>query len=284
MNNINEVILQQIDTYCQVKNNEEPRRTHLGASLIGQQCKRQTWYGFRWVAREEHEGKTLRLFARGHLEEHRFVEYLRGIGFVVHDVDAEGNQFRISDVMGHFGGSCDGFCFAPPYLLPYLPKDFNLKDPILTEYKTSGENAFKRLEQKGMAKEKPQHKAQIDTYGYKFGVKWFLYMAVNKNTDELYIEFGRIDVENGKKQIEVAEHIINTNEPPERAFGKAHWKCNYCSARKVCHFNRAPDINCRSCKNVKPIEEAQWFCMYHNTILEKNFIEGGCQSWESVDV
>lgn len=284
MTNINEVILQQIDKYCQAKNKAEGRRTHLGASIIGQECPRQTWYGFRWVKEEEHSGQTLRLFARGHLEEHRFVEYLRGIGFKVWDVDEDGNQFRISDVMGHFGGSCDGFCFAPEWLLPQLPPGFTTQTPILTEYKTSGENAFKKLEKMGMVKCKPQHKAQINTYGYKFNVDYYLYMAVNKNTDALYIEFGAIDKRHGEEQVALANNIIQTTSPPERKFAEGHYKCNYCAAKNVCHFNEKADLNCRSCKNAKPVEDGKWFCLYHKVELPEDFIPTGCQSWESVDV
>jgi len=63
----------------------EPRRSHLGASAIGNRCARQAWYGFRWVYQEQHTGRILRLFNRGHEEEDRFNRWLRMAGVEVQD-------------------------------------------------------------------------------------------------------------------------------------------------------------------------------------------------------
>jgi hypothetical protein len=80
------LIAKEIDAYAERTYNDGHRK-HLGASLIGQKCSRALWYVFRWVRRPEHNGRVLRLFNRGHREEDRFVEYLRGIGFKVFTVD-----------------------------------------------------------------------------------------------------------------------------------------------------------------------------------------------------
>lgn len=71
-------------------------RGHLGGSIIGEECLRSIWYGFRWCGRmafkggtEEEKkyekGRMMRLFQRGHGEEFNFVRYLREIGFTVYD-------------------------------------------------------------------------------------------------------------------------------------------------------------------------------------------------------
>ena len=44
-------------------------RSHLGASVIGNKCKRAIWFNFRWVKKPEFSGRQLRLFNRGHKEE-----------------------------------------------------------------------------------------------------------------------------------------------------------------------------------------------------------------------
>jgi hypothetical protein len=72
-------ILADIDAYCQEEYDDGPR-THLGASLIGRECKRYLWYVFRWCHHPKHDGRLLRLFNRGHREEDRFIEWLEGIG------------------------------------------------------------------------------------------------------------------------------------------------------------------------------------------------------------
>lgn len=276
------IIGKRIDKFCADKNAAEERRTHLGASLIGQECPRQTWYGFRWAKDEKFDGRMCRLFQRGHLEEFRFVDYLRGIGFTVYEVDSEGNQFRISDVMGHMGGSTDGVCYFPAKF-PYLQFD-PLTTPVQLEFKTASDKSFKRLVLNGMKKDKPQHWAQICTYGYKMGISWFLYMCVNKNNDDLHIEFGPIDLEHGKAMIAHGESIIKSPVPPIRKFPKSHYKCKFCNFENICHFNEPMEQNCRSCINALPIENKQWFCILHNGVIDKAFIPKGCDSWKPADV
>ena len=86
---------------------EAPFRAHLGASLIGRKCNRELWYSFHWTTQKNFDGRMLRLFNRGHLEEPRFVAALQMIGCKVHQYDANGKQFRIAGHNGHYGGSLD---------------------------------------------------------------------------------------------------------------------------------------------------------------------------------
>ena len=95
-----------------------PFRSHLGASLIGAECERQTWYSFRWVRLNKFNGKMLRLFNRGHLEEGRLIALLLMIGVEVYQQDENENQFRVTDCNGHFGGSSDGIGIGIPDLPP----------------------------------------------------------------------------------------------------------------------------------------------------------------------
>ncbi len=88
-----EVTAQQIkdaiDAYC-AEAYDDGHRTHLGASLIGHECSRHLWYVFRWVRHERFPPRMLRLFNRGHREEARFIEWLRGIGWEVSDRPSKG--------------------------------------------------------------------------------------------------------------------------------------------------------------------------------------------------
>ena len=98
---------------------ESKFRSHMGASLIGRACDREVWYGFNWARHVKHEGRIIRLFNRGHLEEGRFIAMLLTIGAVVVQQDENGNQYRISDAGGHFGGAGDGIARK----IPGLPED-----------------------------------------------------------------------------------------------------------------------------------------------------------------
>ena len=148
-------ILEEIDEYC-VRTYDGGHRSHLGASLIGRECKRYLWYVFRWCLHEKTTGRQQRLFNRGHREEARFIEWLEGIGFKVWfenrdeapNEKGEYPQYRISDVMGHFGGSLDGIAI--------LPERYGIEEPVLLEFKTNGTGAgFNKLTDDGMPIAKP---------------------------------------------------------------------------------------------------------------------------------
>src|SRR5574337_1131414 len=96
----------------------EDWRNHLGASLIGRKCERELWYSFHWATLTRHEGRMLRLFNRGHLEEPRFLAMFRMIGCTVYHQDDKGKQFRCIGHKRHFGGSLDAVLVNIPDLPP----------------------------------------------------------------------------------------------------------------------------------------------------------------------
>ena len=93
---------------------EDAFRSHLGASQIGRECDRQLWLGFRWAKRARFDGRILRLFNRGHLEEARFVAMLKCIGCEVWYEKPDGGQFKISRHSGHYGSAVDCFLRGIP--------------------------------------------------------------------------------------------------------------------------------------------------------------------------
>src|SRR5690606_37392825 len=66
-------------------------------SSIGHPCERHLWYRFRWAHEgEKFDGRKLRLFHTGHVEEERLVAYLRLAGVEVQAVDpATGEQWEV---------------------------------------------------------------------------------------------------------------------------------------------------------------------------------------------
>lgn len=79
------------------KEYDDGHRSHLGASLIGEDCLMKLWLIFRWCAKENFDGRMLRLFQRGHREEQVFIEYLRGIGCKVIEYDYEADPLYLLD-------------------------------------------------------------------------------------------------------------------------------------------------------------------------------------------
>lgn len=245
-------------------------RDHLGISEIGAPCSRQIWYNFRWAKLQYFDGRMRRLFARGHREEEKYINYLRGIGCTVYQHDANGKQFRVSGVMGHYGGSCDGIVLTPWYVgLPFLG-----------EFKTHNTKSFTNYVAKGVKKAKPQHWAQMCGYGEKQGIKYAIYFPENKNDDDIQVEVLELDWNYAKTLEKKAEEIILSAEPPPRiSDNPAFQECQWCHLLDICHKGKIPDKNCRSCRNAVPAENAQWGCKIHNSLIPEAWIKKGCDGW-----
>lgn len=243
-------------------------RTHLGGSLIGADCARDLWYGFRWAAQEKFPGRIIRLFHRGHLEEARFIALVRVAGMESwHSQD--GKQFRISDHNGHYGGSLDGVARGC--------LDIPNGEACLLEFKTHGKSSFKKLIVEGVKSAKNQHYVQCQQYMAKFGLNWCLYMAVEKDTDELHLEVFQFDSANAQRYLERAGAIVNSEIPPPKANESPAWySCKWCKHIKICHYNEPALKNCRTCAWAKPASEGRWVCGRSETYLTKEAQWAGC--------
>ena len=248
---------------------ESGYREHLGASIIGTECERALWYGFRWTTRSHFEGRLLRLFQTGHLAEARFVADLRGIGATVLDVNPDtGKQWNCRDESGHFGGSADGVALG----VLEAPKTWHL-----CEFKTHGEKSFNSLEKYGIEKSKPLHFAQMQTYMHLLGLERGLYMAVNKNTDELYSERIHYDIAVGTKLVAKAARVINAPRPPAKVSNDPAWfMCRFCDHATACHGDALPKRHCRSCLHSTPVADGKWHCGKHNWQLSLRAQSLGC--------
>ena len=65
----------------------DPFRSHLGASIIGKKCARAIWYTFHWATNVKFEGRMLRLFNTGHIQEAKLLALLLAIGCKVYQQD-----------------------------------------------------------------------------------------------------------------------------------------------------------------------------------------------------
>lgn len=264
-----------IDDYCATAY-DSGHRTHLGASLIGHVCKRHLWYVFRWVKHTKHSGRMQRLFNRGHREEARFVEWLRGIGFKVWEVTEASEQHRVKACLGHFGGSLDG--------ITKVPDKYNISEPMLLEFKTSGTGSgFEKLKKDGVAVAKPQHFAQMSTYGKHYGFRFGLYHCINKNDDDLYVEIVALDFALADELERKAMDVITAQVPPEKfALSEAVFECKYCDFVGICHRGEPVERNCRSCHFAQAMSEGDWLCNKYYATIPKNVILQGCPEWQSI--
>ena len=255
---------------------DEPRRAYLGGSIIGRECERALWYSFRWSdppAAEQFDGRMARLFNRGHREESIFVEELRGIGCTVHDVDpATGQQFRFSAVSGHFGGGVDAVALG----IPEAPKTWHL-----VEMKTHNAKRFASLQKDGVAKSKPEHQAQMQVYMHMASLDRALYLAVNKETDELYSERVKYSEAEAQALLAKAERIIYADAPPAGiSKDPSFFKCKFCPARRVCHTPQLPDRSCRTCAHATAERDGngRWSCAKYKTDIPLAAQREGCDA------
>jgi hypothetical protein len=244
---------------------EDGFRSHMGASQIGGQCDRQIWYSFRWATKNQFGGQLLRLFNRGHIEEGRFIAMLLAIGVRVYQQDQNGKQFRISGYGGHFGGSGDGVGVGVPDVPPGTP--------CLLEFKTHNDNSFRELKKLGVRAAKFEHYVQMQTYLRKMGLTCALYMAVNKNNDELYAEIILLDEAAADSYIARAYKIIPLVQAPVKVSKSPGWTtCVFCDHKPVCHLRVAPVRNCRTCAHSVAKEDGQFWCT--NEDRQKSMIFG----------
>lgn len=230
----------------------DSRRPHLGGSIIGDECPRKLWYTFRWARTIKHDGRLLKLFQRGHNEEHVFIKELRDVGIEVAEVDpATGRQWSIKAVKNHFGGSFDGVGRG----FPEAPATWHL-----LEFKTHSEKSFKDLVKKTVIGSKPQHYAQMQVYMHLGKLTRAFYMAVNKNTDEIYTERVKYDRGFAETLIKKAENIIDGEVPPTKPFAEDFYLCRWCDFRDQCHGKQLPERNCRTCLYSTPDEDQKWIC------------------------
>lgn len=279
---IADTIGMDIDDWCEA-NYADDKRKHLGASQIGKPCSRALWYQFRWAGNplevssaNKTTGQVLRLFLRGHREEPAIIEYLEGIGCKF-DATPE-TQIKISDVGGHFGGSCDN--------VGTLPTKFGYNEKVLFEFKTSNFSDFNKLKREGVKNLKPVHFSQMCVYGFKLGLQFALYICVDKNSDDLYVELIELDWEHAKTMLEKASHIIQSPTPTTKISSSiTNWACKWCSFQKICHYGEPLDVNCRTCQNSIPVNEGKWACKLapaNQNIIPEEIIKIGCPSYKAI--
>jgi len=271
---------------------EDGHRSHMGASQLGGECGRAIWYNFRWATKGNFEGRILRLFNRGHLEEARFIALLLMIGCEVYQQDADGKQYRISFADGHAGGSGDGVALH----IPDLPEG----TAALGEFKTHSEKSFIDLAGKlvdwrkylagkgeftgkGLRDAKFEHYVQMQLYMRKMGLAAGIYIAINKNTDDLYAEIVTLNAEIADQFVDRGELLVWLDEPPKKLNNSpGFFKCAWCDHKPVCHLRAAPDRNCRTCTFSEPVASAQWKCKNAvcEGIIPKELQLTGCAHYE----
>lgn len=277
-----------------------PFRHHLGASVLGAPCDRYLWYSFRWIKLPSHSSRIKRLFRRGHREEARIVEMLRSTGLTVStntaelcdnlNLPREPNSIDIIKNYGlniykpneisdsvqlkanfppHLGGSMDGILHVPANYVGM----FGYFMPI--EVKTHNQRSFAAAKKndESIRWNVPQHFVQGNTYAVQTGCSHFLYVAENKNDDELLIRQEQAESSVTVLNIARAQQIIYKDSEANTAKTSEKWRCRMCDYSNICNRKKNDTldvaINCRTCRNAVPAEDGTWHCVAYHNYIEK---------------
>jgi hypothetical protein len=160
-------------------------------SDLDNECDRALWYKLRWApAREEFDGRMLRLFQTGHREEARLIDDLRRAGLTVYEYDPDtGKQFTARALGGHVRGKLDGMVQG----VPEAPAKWHV-----LECKSHNLKSFAALIKAGpgnLRVGKFAHWVQCQIYMHIRGVDRALYAAVCKNDDAVWFDRVHYDPE-----------------------------------------------------------------------------------------
>jgi hypothetical protein len=249
---------------------EKGLRPYLGMSKIAHSCDRFLWYGFRWCFTEEIGRRNQRLFDRGHREEPEVYKELNRIG-----IRCWGDQDGITLAHGHGKGHRDGVCIG----VLEAPKTEHL-----LEIKTMNKKNFTKLKKDGSVKvSKPVYYGQAQIYMRKFKLTRALFIAVCKDNDEWYIERIKLDKGYADDLERRAEMIVLSEAPPSKQFKPTWWECKFCSAKMICHYDREPETNCRTCQSCDLLPDGKWGCSRIGIELSTDQQRLGCKGYDKLE-
>ncbi|HEY6019246.1 MAG TPA: nuclease-related domain-containing protein, partial [Candidatus Paceibacterota bacterium] len=155
---------------------------------------------------------------------------------------ATGQQFRVQLADGWLRGRMDGRGSN----IPEAPKTVHV-----IECKSHNEKSFMELWKRKLKDGKKDHYAQCQAYMHAQQLTRCLYIAVNKNTDEIYCERVAYDKAYGAALETRAARLVRSDVAPPRLFedinSKGAYVCNWCRSKGQCHEGELARQNCRTC-------------------------------------
>lgn len=243
--------------YERLRESYEQRGINVGE--LGGECDRAIWYSFRHASPAEIiEGRKLRIFDTGNREEERIIADLRAVG-----CEVRSEQARVRLVGGHVRGKIDGEALG----VIEAPQTVHL-----VECKSSNDKGFKEIQKKGVKEARPTHYCQAQIYMHGRVLSRALYVCVNKNDDDIWIERLAYDKEYCERMLVRAERIIKTDDPPSKISEKPTIPpCVFCRHKAICHDGAFARRNCRTCLFATAVtngDQDGWNCAkWHKPLL-----------------
>ncbi len=223
-----------IDRALVAENAMRPQRDYLGGSRLGESCSRKLQYEYLKVPKDDgadFTGKSLRIFALGHVLEDLAIEWLRKAGFDLRVRNRHGEQFGFSAAGGRVQGHADGVVVAAPN---------GVAVPALWECKSANAKNWRDIVKRGVSVAKPIYAAQIALYQAYLGLTEHpaLFTAVNKDTCELWHELVPFDASLAQVTSDKAVKILRACDAgellPRHTADPEHFECRFCAWKERC--------------------------------------------------
>jgi hypothetical protein len=113
------------------------------------------------------------------------------------------------------------------------------------EYKTHNAKSFASLSPGNIP---AKHRAQGIVYAGYMKLDRTLCMAVNKDTDDLFIDWIEFELEEFRALKAKADYITRADKPPERICrNPSDFKAKFCNERNACFGIEMPRVSCMNC-------------------------------------
>ena len=243
----------------------------ISASEVGQECDRRLWYTLRWSSEPEViKGRILRIFERGDIEEERIVADLRRAGLTVEEVDPQtGGQWRFALANGWLRGKADGrvrgVLEAP-------------KAEHVIEIKSMKASDYRAIQKHGLLAKKPEHWHQLHSGMAGLGIDRGLYIAVNKDTEEIFTTRLHLDFEIAAQQEARVLQIAQSDEAPAKINDNPEaFACRFCKHKGVCHDPLIlAERSCRTCIHWTFGDAPNGFCSRFDEPRRPDAQQEGC--------
>lgn len=224
----------RIDAALVAENATRPQRDYLGGSRLGDICSRRLQYEYLKAPRDPDgvfSGKSLRIFALGHVLEDLAIEWLRKAGFDLRTRNRHGDQFGFTAAGGRVQGHADGVIVAGLD---------GFAAPALWECKSANAKNWREIAKHGVAKAKPIYAAQIALYQAYLGLTETpaLFTAINKDTCEIWHELVPFDAALAQSSSDKAVTILRACDAgellPRHTSDPEHFECRFCAWKARC--------------------------------------------------
>lgn len=223
----------RIDAALLAERRRQRPRDYLGASRIGEPCVRRLVYEVSHTPPDPGKdlgGRSLRIFAAGHLFEDLAIRWLRKAGFDLRTQSQSGGQFGFEAADGRIRGHVDGVIVDGP--------DVGMAWPVLWEHKALKASSWTDTVRKGVQQSKPIYFGQMQIYMAYLGLGSALFTALNKDTCELYHEHVPFDPAAAQALSDKAVHVLRAAAAgdllPRIASSPDFFVCRFCPFATRC--------------------------------------------------